>query len=67
MILYIMRTYLTKVTVLCKSKRMKGESTSPIHVRRLGLSAPTSTAGMACAGGTISSYLTYICSYEYYI
>jgi hypothetical protein len=30
----------------------------PIHVRRLGWSAPT--VCMACAGGTMSSYVTYI-------
>jgi hypothetical protein len=37
----------------------------PIHVRRLGWSAPT--VCMACAGGTMSSYVAYIWSYEYYV
>ena len=37
----------------------------PIHVRRLGWSAPT--VCMACAGGTMSSYVTYIWSYDYYV
>ena len=37
----------------------------PIHVRRLGWSAPTEC--MACAGGTISSYVIYLWSYEHYV
>jgi hypothetical protein len=37
----------------------------PIHVRRLGWSAPT--VCMACAGGTMSSYVNYIWSYDYYV
>jgi hypothetical protein len=41
-----------------------GNLLRPIHVRRLGWSAPT--VCMACAGGTMSSYVTYIWSYDYY-